>query len=159
MITEVISWELNPIMHIQTKPSHLCRPLKKSKACQECRSSRHSRPNRSPNNSKHGIKWNNQIAETMQHETHEKDGRLMRWLWKYRYRGSWLSRAMSIEKKTVLQVRRDDQSRYHNLKPPSSLGSGWKEIDSLAPCNYRSFTSLQTLHNTHILKKNIWCPH
>ena len=99
MITEVISWELNPIMHIQTKPSHLCRPLKKSKACQECRSSRHSRPNRSPNNSKHGIKWNNQIAETMQHETHEKDGRLMRWLWKYRYRGSWLSRAMSIEKK------------------------------------------------------------
>ena len=28
----------------------------------------------------------------------------------------------------VLQVRRDDQSRYHNLKPPSSLGSGWNEI-------------------------------
>ena len=27
-----------------------------------------------------------------------------------------------------LQVRRDDQSRYHNLKPPSSLGSGWNEI-------------------------------
>ena len=37
-----------------------------------------------------------------------------------------------------LQVRRDDQSRYHNLKPPSSLGSGWHgqwmEWDSLPPC-------------------------
>ena len=27
-----------------------------------------------------------------------------------------------------MQVRRDDQSRYHNLRPPSSLGSGWNEI-------------------------------
>ena len=32
------------------------------------------------------------------------------------------------EKCEILQVRRDDQSRYHNLKPPSSLGSGWNEI-------------------------------
>ena len=27
-----------------------------------------------------------------------------------------------------MALRRDDQSRYHNLKPPSSLGSGWNEI-------------------------------
>ena len=27
-----------------------------------------------------------------------------------------------------LQVRRDDQSRYHNLKPPSLLSRGWNEI-------------------------------
>ena len=30
-----------------------------------------------------------------------------------------------------LQVHRDDQSRYHNLKPPSSSGSGWNEIHCL----------------------------
>ena len=39
-----------------------------------------------------------------------------------------LSLAPCYVGKILAQVRRDDQSRYHNLKPPSSLGSGWNEI-------------------------------
>ena len=39
-----------------------------------------------------------------------------------------LSLAPCYVGKIQAQVRRDDQSRYHNLKPPSSLGSGWNEI-------------------------------
>ena len=44
--------------------------------------------------------------------------------------GSWVSH-VPLQKtwhEKPKQVRRDDQSRYHNLKPPSSLGSGWNEI-------------------------------
>ena len=51
-----------------------------------------------------------------------------------------------------LQVRRDDQSRYHNLKPPSSLGSGWNEIHCppAVTIRIRSFTSVQMFHtHTH----------
>ena len=61
------------------------------------------------------------------------------------------------EKCEILQVRRDDQSRYHNLKPPSSVGSGWNEVhcppaDLVQIRNIqrpnRSFTSVQMFH-TH----------
>ena len=61
------------------------------------------------------------------------------------------------EKCEILQVRRDDQSRYHNLKPPSSLGSGWNEVhcppaDLVQIRNIqrpnRSFTPVQMFH-TH----------
>ena len=37
----------------------------------------------------------------------------------------------------ISQVRRDDQSGYHNLKPPSSLGSGWNEIHCPPAINRR----------------------
>ena len=57
----------------------------------------------------------------------------------------------------LLQICRDDQSRYHNLRPPSSLGSRWNEIRSplhmsVADENKteRSFASIQMLH-THTL--------
>ena len=61
------------------------------------------------------------------------------------------------EKCEILQVRRDDTSRYHNLKPPSSLGSGWNEVhcppaDLVQIRNIqrpnRSFTPVQMFH-TH----------
>ena len=49
-------------------------------------------------------------------------------VWKRRG-GSWVSHVPLQKMDMKLkQVRRDDQSRYHNLKPPSSLGSGWNEI-------------------------------
>ena len=60
-------------------------------------------------------------------------GKLRVWVWfdtvwkKNRQGGSWVSHVPWPESK-ISQVRRDDQSRYHNLKPPSSLGSGWNEI-------------------------------
>ena len=62
-----------------------------------------------------------------------------------------------------MQVRLADQARYHNLKPPSSLGSGWNEIHS-PPAEYQvkfeqkpkrfdpgtGFTSVETCHtHTH----------
>ena len=72
-----------------------------------------------------------------------------------------LGLATSLSTK-LLQIRRDDQSRYHNLRPPSSLGSGWNEIHCPpANCceitfkqvknsnrNQESFTSVQMVH-TH----------
>ena len=61
------------------------------------------------------------------------NGKLRVWVWfdtvwkKNRQGGSWVSHVPWPESK-ISQVRRDDQSRCHNLKPPSSLGSGWNEI-------------------------------
>ena len=57
----------------------------------------------------------------------------------------------------ALQVRPDDQSRYHNLKPLSSWGSGWNEIHCPpAKKKVKSFTSLQMFHahtHTHTLER------
>ena len=72
----------------------------------------------------------------------------------------WGSRLSPLPWK-IPQVRRDDQSRYHNLKPPSSLGSGWNEIHC-PPAGRkekekrRGFTSIQMLHtHTHQTKLDL----